>query len=311
VFKPNEPGIYTGLSFEDYRAAPGMSGSDLKLVQENPAKFHRGERTVATEAMRFGTLANDLLLFETENYHVAPSTYPAPESTKVGAPIIQKPWNWGAGYCEKWKLAHSDKPIIPRDGVHSAAWLVALRKKVAENPLASDLIHRSTHEVSLFARSQEYPVLRKGRVDGLILNADGSAEIVEIKTTTDASTRFFSKEILNRGYYKQASGYREILQLLGIAPVIHWYIIIEKGKYPRINVRKLTERAMDKGDFDNDDALQLYMNFKLQNWWPDFIDQPQISDGNPTIDMPDYAYGGSVDDLKGMTEVEPEEPANE
>lgn len=311
VFKPNEPGIYTGLKFEEYRSAPGLAGSDLKLIEESPAKYARGERKVATEAMRFGTLANDLMLFGTENYYIAPETYPAPESTKKDAPIIQKPWNWGATYCDKWKQQHLDKPIIPRDGAHSAAWLKELRKKVSENPLAMDLIHNSMHEVSIFGRNEDYPVLRKGRCDGLQLLDGGGARITEIKTTTDASTRFFSREIMKRGYYKQAAYYREILQMLGFGPVEVWFIIIEKGRYPRINVRKLADRAMDKGDFDNDDLLQLYMNFKLQNFWPDFSDQQQITDSQPSIDMPDYAYGGSVDDLKGMTDVEPEEPSDE
>jgi hypothetical protein len=261
--------------------------------------------------MRFGTLANDLLLFETENYYVAPETYPAPESKKADAPIVQKPWNWNATYCEEWRQAHSDKSILPRDGAHSAAWLKELRKKVSANPLAMDLIHNSMHEVSLFGRNEDYPVLRKGRLDGLQLLDGGGARVTEIKTTTDASTRFFSREIMKRGYYKQAAYYRELLQMLGFGPVEVWFIIIEKGRYPRINVRKLADRAMDKGDFDNDDLLQLYMNFKLQNFWPDFSDQTQITDSQPSIDMPDYAYGGSVDDLKGMTEVEPEEPSDE
>lgn len=311
AYVQNEPGIYTDLKFEDYRSAPGLANSDLKILQESPAKYRRGERTSPTEAMRFGSLANDLLLFETENYYLAPETYPAPESAKKDAPIIQKPWNWNSGYCDAWKQAHLDKPIIPRDGPHSAAWLKALRDKVRANPLAADLIHNSLREVSIFARNEDYPVLRKGRCDGLRINPDLSARITEIKTTVDASTFAFSKEIMKRGYYRQAAYYREILQSLGFGPVEVWFIIIEKGRHPRINVRKLAERAMDKGDFDNDDALQLYMRCKLQNSWPDFVDQPEITDAAPTIDMPDYAYGGSVDDLKGMTEIATEEPTNE
>ena len=184
----------------------------------------------------------------------------------------------------------------------------AMRDKTRAHRLADSLISRLTPEVSLFARNTEYPILCKGRPDGLIFGE--TTIIVEVKTTRDASTAAFSREILKRGYYKKAAWYRMLLHELRISPVEFWYIAVEKSESPRVNVRRLAERAMDKGDFDNDDALKLYMKCKLGSFWPELPDAafPGESDATPLIDLPDYAYGKDAEALIGMTELPEENP---
>lgn len=306
-YKPNEIGIFAGLDMDTYRVSPGLAGSDLELVTQNPAAFNRGERTEPTEDMDFGSLFHSELLTGDAGYHVQPDTYPAPESTKKDAAIIDKPWNWGATFCKEWRAEHSDLPILPKTGANSAAMLAAMVAKCKAHKLASQLISRLTPEVSVFSRSAEYPVLCKGRLDGMIRGE--TTIIVEVKTTRDASTAAFSREILKRGYYKKAAWYRMLLHELRISPVEFWFIAVEKSESPRVNVRRLAERAMDKGDFDNDDAMKLYMKCKLGVFWPELPDAafPGDSDSMPLIDLPDYAYGKEDEALVGMTETdEPE-----
>lgn len=309
-YKPNEIGVFTGLQMEVYRRAPGLAESDLQTFLRSPAAFAKNERTEATPDMEFGTLFHSFLLGGSAEYRVAPETYPAPESAKKDAPMVEKPWNWNANFCKDWAASNPAVPILARHGQNSEAMLKAMRDKVMSHPIGKKLVTQLTPEVSLFSRSEDYPVLCKGRPDGLI--SGETTIIVEVKTTRDASTAAFSREILNRGYYKKAAWYRMLLHELRISPVEFWYIAVEKSKSPRVNVRRLAERAMDKGDFDNDDALKAYMRCKLANFWPELPDAafPGEGDSTPLIDLPDYAYGKDADMMEGLTEPE-EEPVSQ
>jgi len=309
TFKPGEIGIFTGLPMDTYRSAPGLAGSDLELIERSPAMYAKGERLDPTPEMEFGTLFHSLLLSGNADFYTAPEYYPAPESAKKNAKIINKPWNWNAARCQEWREDHSDKPIVPRHGLNSSAWLKAMQLKVEAHPIAKSLISRLTPEVSIFAHSPENPVLCKGRADGLIRGE--TTIIVEVKTTRDASTHAFSREIFKRGYYRKAAWYRMLLHQLRVSPVEFWFIAVEKGDHPRVNVRKLAERAMDKGELDNDDALTLYRKCKLGNYWPEFPDGafPGDSDAMPLIDLPDFVYGDADGEIAGLTEEPEETPA--
>lgn len=293
AWKEGERGIFTGLPMDVYRKARGVSRTELARIMERPN--HRLKETPSTEAQVFGTLFNDLMLFGDRNFHVRPDYYPAKVGTKYGkekhAGTIDKPWNGNATFCNDWMAEHSDKPILKSSGPHSAAGLNRALKVATANPAVQELMKGASFEVSLFGAGPEehgWP-LAKGRPDLLKLTEDGGAIIGDVKTTVDANTRAFSRDILSYGYHKQFAHYRAILQSLRIAPVRAFFIIVEKGDEPRVQVRQLAERAMDKGDFDLDDEWKLHRAFTLSGKWPDFADQPD-SEQVGQIDLPDYLY---------------------
>lgn len=300
TFEPGEVGIIEGLNYETYRSAPGIAGSDLETILDSPAAFHHGQRMEETDEMQFGTLFHSLLLTGRADYHVKPETYDAEG--------VAKKWNGNATVCKQWladHADHADKPIIPALGHHSAAMLVSMVTKVKAHPIASALLARLKPEVSIFARHEEDGILCKGRLDGLI--SEGTNIVVEVKTTRDASTAAFSREIWKRGYYKKAAWYRMLLHNMKRSPMEYWFIAVENDGQARVNVRRLAERAMDKGDFDNDDTLALYRKCRMANHWPEFSDGlfPGDPQDQPQIDLPDFCYG-DLDDIVGLTDVEPE-----
>lgn len=291
TFKPGEVGIIEGLSMDDYRWAKGLAQSDLAIFEDSPAKFKRGERMEPTEDMQFGTLFHTLLFTGNADFYTTPETYMGAESAKKDAPMVSKAWNWNANFCKEWMQAHLDKPIINRDGDNSSAWLKAMTAKVEAHPLAKDFLSRLKPEVSIFARHEEDGHLCKGRLDGFIRGE--KTIIVELKTTRDASTEAFSREIYKRGYHRKSSWYRMLCHQMKISPIEFWFIAVEKGLHPRVNVRQLAERAMDIGDLDNDDGLTLYRRCRQQDFWPELSDAPFPGDGPeiPMIDLPDFVYG--------------------
>jgi hypothetical protein len=289
AWKEGERGIYEGVPMDVYRKARGVSRSELAKVMERPN--HRLKESAPTEPQVWGTLFNDLLLFGSRNFHVRPDFYPAKDGKAANAPTIEKPWNGNATFCSDWMAAHSDKPILKSSGPHSAAWLNKALAKAEAMPAVQQLLEGAAREVSIFGAGPEehgWP-LAKGRPDILKLTEDGGAIIADVKTTQDANTRAFSRDILTYGYHKQFAHYRAILQSLRIAPVRAFFIIVEKGDEPRVQVRRLAERAMDKGDFDLDDEWSLHRQFTMAGQWPDFADQLEPHQVGE-IDLPDYLY---------------------
>lgn len=305
TFEPGEICIVENLPYETYRAAKGIAGSDLDVLMKSPAEFKLGIRTEASPEMDFGTLFHSLLLTGRADYHVKPETYDADG--------VQKKWNGNANVCKEWLAAHQDKPIIPALGNHSAALLATMVTKVKAHPIANQLISRGVPEVSIFARHAECGTLCKGRIDRLIRNTEQGQPtvIVEVKTTRDASTQAFNREILKRGYYKKAAWYRMLFHQMKISPIEYWLLPVETNGQCRVNPRRLAERAFEKGEFSNDDALALYHKCKQAGHWPDFVDSPFPSDGPniPEFDLPDYCYSVELDAIKGMTEVDDGEAA--
>lgn len=294
AWKEGERGIYTGVPMDVYRRARGVSRSELAKVMERPS--HRFKETSPTEAQVWGTLFNDLLLFGDRNFHIRPDYYPAKDGKAKDAPTIDKPWNGNATFCSEWMAEHSDKPILKTSGPHSAAWLTKALAAAEKHPAVRQLLQGASREVSIFGAGPEehgWP-LAKGRPDLLKLTDDGGAIFADVKTTVDGNTRTFSRDILSYGYHKQFAHYRAILQSLRIAPVHGFLIIVEKGDEPRVQVRRLAERAMDKGDFDLDDEWSLHRQFTISGNWPDFADQLEDHQTGE-IDLPDYLYPKDAD----------------
>lgn len=310
-FKPGERGAFLGLSMETYLKAPGANRSLLSTVADRPS--HHDNESESTDAQAWGTLFNDLLFFGARNYYVQPETYQSiPKPTKANPfPVAEtKEWSGNAAVCKEWVAAHQDKPIIPATGSHSEDWLNKALAKCQADARVQALLKDAQYEVTIVGTGPEeykWP-LAKCRPD-LVKIAPDRLVVADLKTTVDATTRGFARQILKFGYHKQAAHCREILHNMGVSPVEYYLIILEKGDDPRVQVRRLAERAMDKGDFDLDDEWKIYQRCKLSGSWPDFSDEPEPHQIG-LIDLPDHLYPTEVDDLGGLTEsTEPTTPA--
>lgn len=297
-FKPRERGAYLGVPMKDYLSSPAASRSTLSTVANRPS--HVGVDRPDTESLVWGTLFNDLLFFGTRNYYVRPETYEStPKPTKANpspTPEI-KPWSGNATVCKEWVEAHKDKPILPAIGSHSEDWLNKALKVCQENNRVAKLLDGAHFEVTLIGGGPEkhgWPLARS-RPD-LVKVAPDKLIIADLKTTVDATTQGFARHILKYGYHKQAAHCRQILENLGASPIDYYFIMLEKGDDPRVQVRRLAQRAMDKGDFDLDDEWVIYQRCKLSNSWPDFSDEPEPHHVGE-IDLPDYLYPDDTDEI--------------
>lgn len=294
-FVENETGIFIGVPSEIYHKAPGESNSSLKLLQRSPKDYKRikdGADRVVTDAMEYGTLFHAAVLENRtldEMVHVRPETYGE-----------NKPWHGGANECKKWLAAHEDKPVL------TAAEFKLLKEEVdyvKHHPLVQYPLLGAYSEVSLFARAEETGYLLKCRTDALKytpMNGQDAWLITDVKTCLDGTTEAFAREILKRKYHVQAAMYRRIVRKLTKCQDVKFcFIIVEKGRFMKVNVRFLSAQAMDLGDKVIDDYLAILRRCRVGNVWPEWSDQEE---GIGYIDLPDFVYE-DVDVLTGMTET--------
>lgn len=301
--------MFGGLAMATYLTMPGANRSLLHTVAGRPS--HKDILRPSSTAQEWGTLFNDLLLFGTREYYVRPDAYQATPKPTKAEPTPRpetKPWSGNAAVCKSWVAAHQDKPILGFTGEHSEDWLNKALAKAVCTLRVLELMKDAHKEVTIVGDGPEeyrFP-LAKCRPD-LIKDAEGTLVLADVKTTNDAGTLSFGRQILKYGYHKQAAHCRQILASLGYDRIRYYFIMVEKGEDPRVQVRRLPDRAMDRGDLDLDEEWKVYHRCKLTNTWPDFPDEPEAHQIGE-VDLPDYLYGSDVDDLQGMTEV-PEDKA--
>lgn len=203
-------GIVEGMSEEDYRAAPGLSSTDLRtIVNKSPAHYKFAERE-ETPAMALGTAIHMALL----------------ETDKFASKYCQKPdgMSFATKEGKTWKEANQDKTILSFDDYEKCRKIYSA---VQTNKMAKELLKDTRKELSYFWKDKDTGLLLKCRIDAL--KPDGT--IVDIKTTEDASLNGFRRSMTNYNYKTQAMFYMEgIKDMLGLEQYPEFkYLVIEKS----------------------------------------------------------------------------------
>ncbi|RME67927.1 MAG: hypothetical protein D6781_12120, partial [Verrucomicrobia bacterium] len=240
-FEPNVVGAWQCLPMDVYQAAPGVSKSQLDKLHASPLRYarwlaDRKKHAPPTIAMQWGSLIHTAIL-EPQHlgaYTVRPDTY-----GEDG-----KPWNNNAKECRAWNEAHAGETVIT---AAQKAEMQLLARRVRTHPVAGPLLRGGRAEVSCFALvDKPYPILLKGRMDYVRVKGREVWQVVDLKTTRDASTAAFSREVWNRRYHVQAAMYRRILMRFGAPAVEFIFIALDKADpdCPLINVRRLEDSAI-------------------------------------------------------------------
>lgn len=267
-------GLWLGVPAETYHKHPGcLSSTGVRTLLESPLTYHREAtgliRREPTDAMTYGTVAHSAILEQRfDTFHIQPAHC-----------VDGSDWHNSKKECKTWNEAHADKPVL---SAKQAAELSEASNYIRNHPKAGRLLKGGHAEVSAIAAGN------KARFDYLILDGD-SAKIVDLKTCADASTAAFGKEIMNRGYHIQAAWYRRVLQLLGAKTVQFFFVALQKGPLPLVNVWELTTPAMDLGAMECNRAMDLKLKCETNKEWPEWSDYDGSNEVK-TIDVPAWAY---------------------
>ena len=282
------------ISMRDYQAAPGVNKSLLDQFARCPALAKRhldGTRREQSEAMQFGSLVDASVFSPLLS---GPAWIVQPETYKNDDGEILK-WNGNAKHCREWvRLASEDGlPVIKRqmnDEIHAAS------NAVLNHPHAALLLSEGHAQASLFATCPRTGLPLKGRPDWL-----GNGQIVDLKTTADASPDAIARQIATYRYHVQAAFYLDLAKLCGVDCSEFYFIFVERGAKPLVNVRRLNDRAIELGRYLYRRDLEGFAKCQASGIWPDYSGAEAIQE----IDVPAWAHCNAMDgmELVGAQEI--------
>jgi len=260
------PRIELNLPADIYRAADGISKSDLSVFAECPAKYRAVRlgliKREPSPAMQFGTLLHAAVLGGEVEYAVKPD---------------------GMSFASKdgkaWREEQSGKMIVSQA---EADEIRRTSSAILAHRHTDKLFNDGQAEVSMFGSDKATGVLIKGRADWLAKNY-----IADIKTIRSADNRECSRAIFKYKYHWQAFYYRELARQNGYDIANFYFVFVERGQFPLINVRTISPAAMELAAIEVGKLLADLKKCCDAGIWHDYSGD---GDEPGEIDLPQYAY---------------------
>lgn len=246
-------GVNAGLTNAEYHAErKHLSSSNLKLLLESPAEFHRQKilglgKKESTAAMDLGTYVHTLVL-EPEN-----------EETEFA---VWSGWRKAGAEFEAWKAQQGKKMILSKPQQHTGK---ALAKTVQACPPALRLLSEGVPELSLATTLLGVPC--KMRADWI--NAGPNPYILDVKTTrypNDAGV--FRKTVKQLGYDLSAALYCDVAHAVYGKIFSFYWAVISKEDMSCV-VYKASSNTLSDGTRAVNQALITYKKCLEADFWPE------------------------------------------
>ena len=245
------------MTEHEYRSHPAISRSELWRIRESPEKFKwfKDHPLGSTDAFLFGQYVHALLL---EPDKVSQRFYVMPEinlRTKEGR---QRRDDIIAG------CAESGITVIDQDMVNQAKEMIA-RCRADDEVMA---LLDGVHEQPFFWVDELTGEQCKCRTDALTI-VDGELAIVDYKSTNNAMTHKFVRDMYSYGYHFQAGMYcTGVKEAMGLTKLPRFIFIAQEKKAPySINRIELPEDVIQYGVDVFRELIGTYHDCKEMDWW--------------------------------------------
>lgn len=270
-----QPGIYDGISADDYRAGDGVSVSTLKMMPEEggPARVRYGKRE-ETRAQFIGTLIHDVVL-EPEKldrtYHVVDlpvlnanhKAYQAAEIEAAGREIVRR---------------------VDYDNAHRIRDAILKQSSAARDLLAPG--PNLKIEQSIYWIDEETGLLCRGRTD--VMRTDYKV-LCDLKSCVDATWDGFSKAIGEYKYHWQNAFYDDGVEAAGRwKPEAFIFIAVEKVEPFLTATYEIIPEDVQIGRDETRASLRHYAKCAETDTWPGLPDELQ------SITLPPWKRKGSA-----------------
>jgi exodeoxyribonuclease VIII len=272
------PGIYPGMTQAEYNRIPGLHWSTLRRFKKS-AKHARSQELHppdATSAQEFGNAFHRMVLEPdrfAEEYVVRPEDAPR----RQGKANLE----WWA----KFEAANEGKAVITKKEMDE---LTAMRDGLFENERAAELLtdRKALHEVVIVwdVERNGKKIRSKGKLD-LVARWQGLSVVADVKTTSDASPHWFSRDLDKYDWAGQIVWYTDGLN--AVSPLegaerVPYFLAIEKEAPHDAVVYELGQASRDQARVDAGKYLDRYVEASEADYWPG------LPDG--TIELPSWAF---------------------
>lgn len=229
-----QPGIYSGISNDDYHGGVGISKSGLDVLARSPMHYWakyldpNRERREPTPTMKLGTAIHTAVL-EPHEFAARYLTVPddAPRKPTEAQRNAKKPSDDTVAAIEWWDAFHF--MANGREILDAKDYEVCQRisERVRSHPTARAVFADGVAEQSVYWEDPETGVLCKCRPDWL---PAGGAMIVDLKSTEDASRDAFMRSAWTYRYWVQAAWYLDGIEIAtGQRPEAFVFAAFEKS----------------------------------------------------------------------------------
>lgn len=245
------------MTEKEYRQHPAISRSELWRIRESPQKFkyYKENPPEPTPSLLFGQVFHKMLL--------EPDTF---NDEFVVAPEANRRTKEGKQMWEAFVADHENQAIIP---VEMYAQAKEMCEAVNREPLAVKLLN-GVAEVPFFWTDEMTGEDCKCRVD--VLNTEYSQPIVvDVKSTTDASTEAFIRDAIKYGYDFQAAMYTDgVTKHIQQRPLFV-FIVVEKAPPYAVNILQADELLLQRGHNIFRECIEIYHDCKTSGNWYGYL----------------------------------------
>lgn len=277
-----EPGIFVGLSFDEYVQLNAVNSHILsQLASATPAHLryqllHGGQDP--TPALDLGWLVH-LALLEPERF----------AGEVVVAPKVDRRTTTGKTMWAQFEAANPGRLHIDPEEYARAA---GMRDAVLANPTAAGFFQgRGRSEVSIVWEDAATGVLCKARIDRVGFVAEWPV-VGDLKTARAADRRSFEQAAYRYGYHIQAAHYLAGLQALVPIPEGNPYrrfvfFVVESSPPYCTAYYEFDEAAMAQAETERQRHLRTWCRCQDSGVWPGYPDSIALAS------LPAWAYRAS------------------
>lgn len=242
------------MTEQEYRSHPAISRSELWRIHESPQKFKyfKEHPEEPTPALLFGQVFHKMAL--------EPDTF---DFEFVVMPSVDRRTKEGKQIWTEFLEKAEGKTVIPAEMYEQAN---AMCESLASVPFAQKLLN-GPREVPFFWVDELTGEECKCRTD--CLNTQYSQPIiVDVKSTTDASTDAFIRDAIKYGYDFQSAMYSEGVSKHIQQKPLFVFIVVEKTPPYAVNILQADELLLRRGYRLFRDYIEIYHDCKqTENWY--------------------------------------------
>lgn len=271
-FQPHWKGS-AELSEDEYHSdRTAISSTGLRLALRSPKTFYRnvimGLDKRETPAMRLGSIAH-MALLEPERFRRTYVTQP--DFGDMRSSIVR-------AKVDAWKETLPKSARVMTQGERDK--LMHMIDSLIHHDVAMNLIKEAVFEVSGFFRDPATGIKCRIRPD--ILRMDLTA-LPDLKTARDASSRFFAREVWERGYHVQMAFYcYGVERIMGKRPELPCFIVVENQPPYDVAVYSCDIAMMERGMAAVRKGLNRVAECLKEKHWPGLQTEAE------TLSLPSY-----------------------
>ena len=259
------------MTNDAYHADPRISVTGIKRFMRSPLHYHGHKNpSVKPKAFVVGNATHTLFL--------EPSKFLDKYKAKPLEVDGQGP---RTKHYKEW-LFHQDPRITWLDE-ETFDLVYGMSDSAAMHPVMLDIGVERVIEGSLFFK--HHGVECKARPDLVAMRDDGTVDVVDLKTTQDASPEGFAKVAWNLGYGVQEYVYRLGLESVGLKVNRFIFLAVEKAPPYACAAHVLEPKWVDKACIEVDAAIRSYKACLEEDEWPTY------GDAIHTLRLPRWASG--------------------